>query len=344
MKTRNYGIDVIKGICILLVVLCHTVLFENLPTVLARIANGVFLNLFFMVSGYLAWKPDSEDKNVYLKRIGKRFKSLIVPYIVFSLGTILWHIIICVGFHNTLVCENYTGWKVIERDIFCTFSGSGIGTLWFLPVLFLSFSLLQIILIILRKQGKLLRYGVLVILGLILIVISRVVIDIHFDTVNLIGKIKDEYMYMLYRICYGTGYSLLGYVFHGIWAFTEGKPKRFQFIMAFEAVTGVMGVVTYLMPDSHGMFDLSANIFVMVMILALFESELKERLCKWMAPLIFCGQNSLSITIYHYLFFYPVEKLWFDGWLLFAVNLLTTVALILLVRNQKWHKKALGAS
>ena len=63
MKTRNYRIDVIKGICILLVVLCHTVLFENLPTVLARIANGVFLNLFFMVSGYLAWKPDSEDKN-----------------------------------------------------------------------------------------------------------------------------------------------------------------------------------------------------------------------------------------------------------------------------------------
>jgi fucose 4-O-acetylase-like acetyltransferase len=342
MKTRNYGIDVIKGICILLVVLCHTVLFENLPTILARIASGVFLKLFFMVSGYLAWKPDSEDKNVYLKRIDKRFKSLIVPYIVFSLGTILWHIIICVGFNNTIVCENYVGWKVIERDIFCTFSGIGIGTLWFLPVLFFSFAVLEILLIILRKIENLPRYGILIILGLILIAISRIVIDVHFDTSNLIGKIKDEYMYTLYRICYGSGYSLLGYVFHGIWTYTEGKPKRFRLIIVFEAVIGVMAVFAYSMPEDYGVFDLIANIFIMVMILALFETNAKDKLCKWMAPLIFCGQNSLSITIYHYLLLYPVEKIWFDGWLLFAVNLVTTVILILLVRNQKWHKKAIG--
>lgn len=340
MKIRNNGIDVIKGICILLVVLSHTVFFESLPTILGRIANGVFLNLFFMVSGYLALKPNSEDKMPYLERIGKRFKSLIIPYIVFSLGTILYHIIICVGFHNTIVSDDYVGWELVERDIFCAFSGIGIGTLWFLPVLFLSFALLQILLIILRKMGELPRYGTLVILGLTLVAISRTVIN-DFDTENLIGKIINEYMHMLYRICYGTGYSLLGYVLHGILTLTKSKQKRLMLIIAFEALIGVMGVVTYSMPKDYGIFDLIANIFIMVMILTLFESNAKEIFAKWMAPLIFCGQNSLSITIYHYLFFYPVEKIWFDGWLLFVVNLVTTVILILLLRNQKWHKKAM---
>ena len=71
--------------------------------------------------------------------------SLIVPYLVYSLFTIVWHIIICVGFNNTVVSDMFTGWELIYRDLFCMVSGFGIGTLWFLPVLFVCYAVLTII-------------------------------------------------------------------------------------------------------------------------------------------------------------------------------------------------------
>ncbi len=56
---------------------------------------------------------------------------------------IVWHIIICVGFNNTVVSDMFTGWELIYRDLFCMVSG--IGTLWFLPVLFVCYAVLTII-------------------------------------------------------------------------------------------------------------------------------------------------------------------------------------------------------
>jgi hypothetical protein len=39
----------------------------------------------------------------------------------------------------------FTGWELIYRDLFCMVSGIGIGTLWFLPVLFVCYAVLTII-------------------------------------------------------------------------------------------------------------------------------------------------------------------------------------------------------
>ena len=83
--------------------------------------------LFFIISGFLLKLNKNKDiKSVILKK----FKSLMVPYILFSIINILGYYLI-----NDLL---YIG---LRENIFNTITLFGVGALWFLPALFISESI-----------------------------------------------------------------------------------------------------------------------------------------------------------------------------------------------------------
>ena len=47
---RNPSIDFIKGVCIIIVVLCHSISFELLPNFINQSFSAIFLRCFFCVS------------------------------------------------------------------------------------------------------------------------------------------------------------------------------------------------------------------------------------------------------------------------------------------------------
>ena len=85
-------------------------------------------------------------ENVPVKaHVKKRFFSLLRPYLFFSVLAIAWHAFLWYGFQCTEVSTVYLGKDLLLRDVAVTVGGMGIGTLWFLPVLFVVDAMLVIV-------------------------------------------------------------------------------------------------------------------------------------------------------------------------------------------------------
>ena len=126
MKQRADYIDAVKGVAILCITFLH---FEQgvIPAWL-----NVWIGLFMITAFYFTsgWVTALGNKNTSTKEFAKkRIKQLGVPYLWFSLLIILFDIIWCAaGFMES---------NILLRDIYKTFTLRGIGTLWFLPALFI---------------------------------------------------------------------------------------------------------------------------------------------------------------------------------------------------------------
>lgn len=84
VKKYYNEIDIIKGIAIILVMLGHSELVDNLPPVVHRFNQYYSMALFMLASGFLFSSGGSWS--VFL---GKKVKRLVVPYISFGILTIL---------------------------------------------------------------------------------------------------------------------------------------------------------------------------------------------------------------------------------------------------------------
>ena len=131
VQKRIEWIDVAKGLGIILVIIGHCAMLGG------TLHNWIFsfhMPLFFILSGMFVYK---EKIIVYVK---KKFKTLIIPYIVFSV----------IGFGFTVLIptwrDNLT-WKGIAKDIyFANPDYINISSIWFLSCLFITSVLLQVIL------------------------------------------------------------------------------------------------------------------------------------------------------------------------------------------------------
>lgn len=121
MKEKINYIDYSKGIAIFFVIFGHVYCGNNIITTWIC---SFHVPLFFIISGFLL----KLNKNKNIKSvILKKFKSLMVPYILFSIINILGYYLI-----NGLP---YIG---LRENIFNTITLFGVGALWFLPALFIS--------------------------------------------------------------------------------------------------------------------------------------------------------------------------------------------------------------
>lgn len=146
-RKRDAKIDILKGICIILVVLGHC----RFP-----FKDYIYLfhvSVFFIASGYLWNDKNSRDKKSILSYIGRKIKSLWVPYVTAqSFFIILNNVFIDLniytdnemflsmvsGGNNVLHHHMGTGetvWELVKNIFFLSSTQLG-GALWFIRILF----------------------------------------------------------------------------------------------------------------------------------------------------------------------------------------------------------------
>lgn len=144
VRTREKWIDNAKGIAIILVILGHT---SNLFFV-----NGIHLVMFFLLSGYTLKK-----REVTREYINGKFRRLMIPYFCTCLAVLVTDI-----WNNCIVNHDVSfisAARITGTDLLRSFFASGlitsfgnlelgtrIGAIWFLPALFFSLLIVQIVL------------------------------------------------------------------------------------------------------------------------------------------------------------------------------------------------------
>ncbi|HIX66490.1 MAG TPA: acyltransferase family protein [Candidatus Anaerostipes excrementavium] len=153
-NSRIMYIDLCKGLGILMVTLGHITTLAN-PVDMWM--SSMKLSIFFVAAGYLICLTDYYQKKTFKGYIVKLLKSLIVPYLCFS--------VLGIGFRFTaMVLQHTVNMAAIKSYIFATITFRGIFALWFLPVLFLA-EILFFCLI--RYAPKLLRLLILIVFPLL---------------------------------------------------------------------------------------------------------------------------------------------------------------------------------
>lgn len=348
MTKRNNALDFFKGICILIVVLCHSLSFEYLPDFIASYFGAIFLHGFFCVTGYLYYIK--KDKENIAKNLKKRFVGLIIPYVSFSLIAIIYHIILVFGFECRYISDTYFGKDLILRDIFAAFSGNGIGTLWFLPVLFFATALLMLTVKLISKISVYkIRLLILVLfsIGLLFLSVFSRELSASLNHEGLLYDIIQKYIFMLHRILYGYAYAIIGYILGAI----VNKTNKYILIAVAAAI---LSCVCYILKQSV-FFGIFSVICTFLFINKLFEGDNKEKIVKICAPLIYCGKNSLDIMIYHYIFLLPAEIMILNNitgytglpglaqdLILFTINLFTTLIFVYISEKNKYLRIILG--
>ncbi len=120
-KKRLDYLDIVKGFAILLVILGCITEQNNIKIWI----YSFHIPLFFIISGILFYY--TENKNKTVKRIIKsRIRNLMNPFLFFS-------------FFNILIIFLFFKFPVesVKVDIVHTLTFYGIGSLWFLPALYL---------------------------------------------------------------------------------------------------------------------------------------------------------------------------------------------------------------
>lgn len=119
---RIVWVDVVKYICILMVMLSHL---EARTDVWQAFYTPFFLAAFFFVSGYV-YKP----KDNFKLFLYKKFRQLFIPWLVFSIFDILLAKVISFNQHESLSVELM--WNFLQ------IRGYGDGV-WFVAALFVAF-------------------------------------------------------------------------------------------------------------------------------------------------------------------------------------------------------------
>ncbi len=123
---RNTGLDMARGIAIILIVAGHS---SSVEGVTAVWLSTFHLPAFFVLSGWLmAMKRETEGsfKSVLFRKI----RSIMIPYFWFSFGSLLLD---CVQ----LLRGKFTG-ETVWQHCLETISLQGYSVMWFLPVLLLA--------------------------------------------------------------------------------------------------------------------------------------------------------------------------------------------------------------
>lgn len=165
IQTKDYSIDNLRALAILIVVLGHSIILYshswNLYTAsnnvefldsLKSIINLIQMPLFFSISGYLYYY--SHKHTNFLKLLTKKAKRLLVPYCMIA---IFWMIPI----------KKIVGYAGFKNKTFIDIFINENGHLWFLPCLFLIFCFTYLLLQITNKLNVSEKIS-----GLILIVVS----------------------------------------------------------------------------------------------------------------------------------------------------------------------------
>lgn len=163
-QTRLDWLDIAKGIAIVAVLIGHTsAINRNVQIYL----YSWHMPIFFIVSGILLQYRDSWRYRSYKDTVIRKAKSLLYPYLTFSVLITIYSIKFGVG-TSEIVMSFYKniGANILVQDVIGTVLGIGIWLLWFLPALFFG----ELLTIAILKQGQHTLYRAISVLFLIIIV------------------------------------------------------------------------------------------------------------------------------------------------------------------------------
>ena len=149
MEKRIKYIDIVKGIGILLVINSH------LPNGSSLVTRGVSFNVaaFFAATGALCQIKSNKKQVTIYSNVKRKASALLWPYFSLSLVYITFYGVV------NLVSKQDPLAKFLAR-IFDTITFLGIGTLWFLPVLFIAQIIFELLIKV--KKGNIFLFFILI--------------------------------------------------------------------------------------------------------------------------------------------------------------------------------------
>lgn len=258
---RIEWIDIIKGICILFVMLSHS----NPPAVYRHFFTPFFLTMFFFVSGYTF-----STKNSFKEFLTCKIKHLVIP--LFALGSIR-----IIGMSILGLADPLQGFKGLLLQISCQND-----EMWFVSCLFTASMILYALL---RFNGKYQNHHkeFLLISEAILFIIIGYSLMLVFH-VRLIWEFEIACIMLLYMV--------LGYLFKRTNQVSLSKLLSPVLFLIYASIV-------FLLPndvDIHAEVFTNPLLFnVNTLLIILPVIDLAKKLDKTVLrkPLIFLGQNSL---------------------------------------------------
>lgn len=324
MKERVYWVDYLKAFAMFLVVLGHSGIDDS--SILKSWIYGFHMPLFVFMSGYFISSP-----RPIIKELKKDFKTLVVPYLFFSLFLIPFYYVVqrLIGVHISSSMFTYISTRLLMDDYYHC------GPIWFLGALLIikvSFNSVQAVL----QNG-----GGYKELSIILIIILVVVLDlysgIHLCSADsalllfpyyvagtfcskILGVFSRNYILILGLIGM-SGYTLLSFNNTGI----DYDQLKLGTNVGFTYIEGMLGCFS----------------------LAFLFSLLSNKKNEWLRDM---GMNTLTILGFHGIFIqvfrfaykYAVSEV-IPVWYLFIISIVSFVFCYLLsLVLSKWCPVAIG--
>lgn len=223
-KKRIIYLDIAKGIGMILVLLGHLqndTVFSYSPYILS-LCSWIFsfhMALFFIISGMLMAAKDENKKDLKVF-IGKRFRSIMVPYFWFSL------IYIFIVLYSLLI-DKVVPLKTLFIQLWYVFGMYGMNVLWFLPALFAG----EIIFVFITQRFKKHR-SILVIMILLAVAIAANQLRGLLPNNNELYERINELIVTAIRPVFACSYIFIGYyIYRGILLAASKLPKPLPLII-----------------------------------------------------------------------------------------------------------------
>lgn len=276
-----------KGVAIL------SVVFGHLSSLNAK--NSIYLwvyafhmPIFWIISGMLLYGRSYDDISM-LEVIKKKAKSIMYPYVIFSLIIIAYNYI---GLILNLVSKSRFK-LVVKNSVYLR----GMNCLWFLPVLFVA----EIIFIYLIKEKQ-----NIILWGIIFAVVASL-IAVFFAKTELFKenpmKTYKKYGLIIPKSCFALSFISLGYE---IKKYFKNMEKYFGILAAIGVITGCVVVdvyhkktdINYCIIHSPKVFWICAIIIsfsILIICKVLEENKLLEYFGR-MSLLIMCTHRTFNLT------------------------------------------------
>lgn len=292
MSKRRVGIDYLRGVCILIVVFVHTVTFLGMPLRLTMFMEGIFLNGFYIISGYIY------SSKTYEISIGQQIKRKIIHlgglYIVLSILGIALQMLMSFFDKYHYISVHYSGWGLLGKNIVMALTLNGVGPLWFLPILCIA----NIFIIIVQKASDKCKY-IIMCISIVLGTVAHEVIGIYMSSVK--GNIASQLMLLADRIIVGIIFVSLGYIIGQLLKMYNYSIAQLLVSIVLMAIT--MALALWFKLPAHYIFSTLLVLLVAVLIDRINVHKIIRTIFK---PLSYMGENSMYIMFVHYFIWAPI--------------------------------------
>jgi fucose 4-O-acetylase-like acetyltransferase len=281
-ENRLHYIDSAKGIGILLVIIGHHLLGAEW---IVDWINSFHMPLFFVITGVLT--GCHEDKRSTKQLLYKKAKSLMYPYVTFSLLNLIWYLL----YYVALSFEPEESLSVVIIKMITTY---GYQALWFLPAMFFAS-------IIAKQTGegkhRWLLGSIYMLTGCLLAVLI--------ENVQMASVCRYALIY-IGRICIGVTFIYIGSFWHRIVVHLN-QPKQW-IVLAIaggiscfgSVVSNNLAVVRIGNPIVYYTLSCAGSIFILLLCRSTVLG--RSNILGWL------GKNSLIIMALHMGF--PIEIAW----------------------------------